>query len=91
MVARCAGTVRKERDATIRGMLRPFAVALALLVLVAPAGAATLEELGAALSLAPLHGAAPPPMALERLADSKVVSLAFLRGRPVLVYFWATW
>ena len=83
--------MRKKRDATIRGMRAPFAVALALLVLASSAGAATLEELGAALNLAPMHGAAPPPLALERLVDSKVVSLAFLRGRPVLVYFWATW
>ena len=30
-------------------------------------------------------------LALERLADGKVVALSSLRGRPVLVYFWATW
>ena len=72
-------------------MLRLVAAALSLLVLAGPATGASMEELGAALNLAPLHGAVPPPLALERLADSKVVSLPFLRGRPVLVYFWATW
>jgi hypothetical protein len=73
-------------------MFRPVVAALALVVLgVSSATSAPLDELVAALNLVPLHGAAAPPLALERLADSKVVALPFLRGRPVLVYFWATW
>ena len=56
-----------------------------------PAAGATLDELAAELNLTPLHGAAPPPLALERLTDGKTVVLPYLRGRPVLVYFWATW
>jgi len=72
-------------------MLRPLAAAVALLVVVGSAAATTLDDLVAELNLVPLHGAAPPPLALERLADGKVVSLPFLGGRPVLVYFWATW
>jgi hypothetical protein len=73
-------------------MFRPIAAALALLVLGAgSAGGAPLDELVAALNLIPLHGAVPEPLALERLADGKPVALSWLRGRPVLVYFWATW
>jgi cytochrome oxidase Cu insertion factor (SCO1/SenC/PrrC family) len=73
-------------------MFRPFVAALALVVLgVGSAGGAPLDELVAALNLIPLHGAAAEPFALERLADGKVVALPALRGRPVLVYFWATW
>ena len=55
------------------------------------AGGAPLDEFVAALNLIPLHGAPAEPLALERLADGKVVALPSLRGRPVLVYFWATW
>ena len=65
---------------------------MALVVLgVGSAGGAPLDELVAALNLIPLHGAPAEPLALERLADGKVVALPSLRGRPVLVYFWATW
>ena len=72
-------------------MLGLVAALVSLLVLAGPATAASVEELGAALNLVPLHGAEPPGLALERLGDGKVVALPSLRGRPVLVYFWATW
>ena len=73
-------------------ILRTLVGALALvLIAVVCVAAETVEDLAAALNLAPLYGAAPAPLALERLADGKVVALASLRGRPVLVYFWATW
>ena len=42
------------------------------------------------LQLIPLEGV-PAPFSLERLADGKPVSLAEHRGRPVMLYFWATW
>jgi len=73
-------------------MIRALATALGLtLVAVAPAAGATVDELAGALNLVPLHGAAPPSFALERLADGKTIALSSLRGRPVLIYFWATW
>jgi peroxiredoxin len=73
-------------------MSRPLVTALMLTLLaVVPAAGATVDELAGALNLVPLHGAAPPSFALERLADGKTVALSSLQGRPVLVYFWATW
>jgi len=60
------------------------ALVLALLA-AAPAGGATLDDLVAGLNLVPLHGAAPAALALERLADGKMVALPALRGRPVIV------
>ena len=75
-----------------RGMCGSLIAALALVVLaVGSAGGAPLDDLVAGLNLIPLHGAAAEPLALERLADGKPVALSWLRGRPVLVYFWATW
>jgi thiol-disulfide isomerase/thioredoxin len=38
-----------------------------------------------------LDGAAPAPALAARRADGTVVDLAAVRGRPVLVHFWATW
>jgi peroxiredoxin len=73
-------------------MIRTLAAALALIVVAAASAAgATVDELAAELNLVPLHGAAPPAFALERLADGKTVALPSLQGRPVLIYFWATW
>jgi peroxiredoxin len=42
------------------------------------------------LQVWPLDGAPPPAFTLEDL-DGKKVSLAEYRGRPVVLYFWATW
>jgi hypothetical protein len=71
--------------------MRRLAVALALvLTAVTSAAGLALDDLAAALDLVPMRGAAPS-LSLERLADSKTVALRSLRGRPVLVYFWATW
>ena len=72
--------------------LRTLATTLVFtLVAVTPAAGATVDELAGALNLVSLHGAAPPSLSLERLADGKTVALSSLQGRPVLVYFWATW
>jgi cytochrome oxidase Cu insertion factor (SCO1/SenC/PrrC family) len=79
-------------------MRRPLAALLLILLIAAlvlpqagPAAAGPLDELLAGLNLVPLRGAAPPGLTLERLADGKRISLSDLRGRPVIVYFWATW
>ncbi|HXD95429.1 MAG TPA: hypothetical protein VN646_02745 [Candidatus Acidoferrum sp.] len=74
-------------------------VALALvLVLMAvgvtgPATAAdkVLDDLLFDLQLVPLEGQVPPAFELERFGDGKKVSLVEHRGRPVMLYFWATW
>jgi cytochrome oxidase Cu insertion factor (SCO1/SenC/PrrC family) len=50
-----------------------------------------LDDLLFDLQLLPLKGQVPPDFELERLGDGKKVTLADLRGRPVLLYFWATW
>jgi cytochrome oxidase Cu insertion factor (SCO1/SenC/PrrC family) len=43
------------------------------------------------LRLIPVAPGVPPPLALTRLHDGRTLSLADLRGQPVLVYFWASW
>jgi thiol-disulfide isomerase/thioredoxin len=50
-----------------------------------------LEDLLFDLQLIPLAGQAPAAFELERLIDGKKVTLGELRGRPVLLYFWASW
>ncbi len=50
-----------------------------------------LDDLLFELQLVPMAGQTPPAFELERLIDGTKVSLAELRGRPVLLYFWATW
>jgi cytochrome oxidase Cu insertion factor (SCO1/SenC/PrrC family) len=73
-------------------------IALALLLLLmagttTPAAAASkaLDDLLFELQLVPLEGQTPPAFELERLSDGKKVTLAEHRGRPVMLYFWATW
>jgi hypothetical protein len=39
----------------------------------------------------PAAPAPPPPLALKRLDNGRTLTLGELRGRPVLLYFWATW
>lgn len=55
-----------------------------------PAAAGALDDLLFDLQLVPLEGRTPPPLSLEAL-DGGTVTLAALKGRPVLVYFWASW
>jgi hypothetical protein len=76
----------------------PIGLATALAVLAAIAGPLTapaadkvLDDLILDLQLVPLDGQTPAPFELERLSDGKKVTLAQHRGRPVMLYFWATW
>ena len=79
-----------------RGRHRPLAIGLVLALLAlgglpGPAAAdRALEDALFELQLVPLEGV-PSPCTLERLGDGKKVSLAEHRGRPVMLYFWATW
>ena len=72
-----------------------IALALVLLLMTGAASPAAadkaLDGLLFDLQLVPLGDQMPPAFELERLADGKKVSLAEFRGRPVMLYFWATW
>ncbi len=69
-----------------------IAVLVALGVALGPQAppAAELEDLLFDLQLIPLVGQDPPAFTLESL-DGKKVSLSDYRGKPVLLYFWASW
>ena len=66
------------------------ALLVACLAVSAGAQAADVEDLLFDLRLIPLDGETPPAFTLESL-DGKKVSLDEYRGKPVFLYFWATW
>jgi cytochrome oxidase Cu insertion factor (SCO1/SenC/PrrC family) len=80
-----------------RGRMALVLATLAVVMLLADArpaaagGDKVLDDLLFELQLVPLEGQEPAPFELERFADGKRVTLAELRGQPVLLYFWATW
>jgi thiol-disulfide isomerase/thioredoxin len=49
------------------------------------------REMLEGLRLTPPVASTPPPLALARLDNGRTQTLSDLRGRPVLLYFWATW
>jgi cytochrome oxidase Cu insertion factor (SCO1/SenC/PrrC family) len=66
-------------------------VLLASLLPAAFAGADGFDGALRALELIPLPATAAPAFSLEALADGARVTLAEVRGRPALLYFFATW
>ena len=63
---------------------------LAVATAAGPLAADPLDDLLFDLQLVPLAGRTPPPVSLESLGGG-TVTLAGLHGRPVLLYFWASW
>ena len=72
------------------GRVWVLALLLACLAVSPGAAAAELEDLLFDLQLIPLGGQEPPAFTLESL-DGKKVSLSDYRGKPVFLYFWASW
>ena len=72
------------------GRVWVFTLLLACLAVSPGAAAAELEDLLFDLRLIPLDGETPPAFTLESL-DGKKVSLSDYRGKPVFLYFWASW
>ena len=50
-----------------------------------------LDDLLFDLQLVPLDGQVPAAFSLERVGDGRKVTLAEHHGRPMLLYFWASW
>lgn len=81
---------RRRGDVRAGALSAGAAVLLLAGALAAPAAAPAVGPLLAALRLIPTT-AAPPPLSLPRVEDGRTVTLGELRGRVVLLYFWATW
>jgi cytochrome oxidase Cu insertion factor (SCO1/SenC/PrrC family) len=67
-------------------------LAIAILGTTATSAAApsALDDLMMDMRITPLDREAPPPLAVTTL-DGGRVTLADVRGRVALIYFWATW
>lgn len=66
------------------------ALLLGFLLAATPSSNEELEERLWDLHIVPLDAESAPAFTLTSLAG-KQVSLSDFRGRPVLLYFWATW
>jgi cytochrome oxidase Cu insertion factor (SCO1/SenC/PrrC family) len=67
-----------------------LAILVCLFVVPGKLAAADLEDLLWDLHIIPLDNQPAPDFTLVNL-EGKKVSLSQFRGRPVLLYFWATW
>jgi hypothetical protein len=67
-----------------------LALLLAALSIAAPGAAADVHQLMQAFGVTPI-GLTPAPAFSLATLEGKMVGLAGHRGRPVLLYFWATW
>jgi cytochrome oxidase Cu insertion factor (SCO1/SenC/PrrC family) len=65
-------------------------VALALVPLSSTARAKGLDDLMMDLNIAPFDPRTPPALAVTTL-EGRRLTLADVKGRAALVYFWATW
>jgi peroxiredoxin len=73
---------------------KKLAVAMIALVAILGGAHATRAEMAELLKKLSLSGYAPstkPPNFTGRTADGQTVSLALLRGKVILLNFWATW
>ena len=76
----------RGRRAALYGLVLTV-LAAGLSLLPAAAGDEALDDLLTAFQLTPLGDQKPTPFSLESI-DGKAISLADIRGRAVLVYFW---
>ncbi len=74
----------------VRDAVAVVLVVLAIALSPAPVAAAALDDLLFDLQFVPLDSQPAPEFTLTGL-DGKPVSLAQLKDRVVLLYFWATW
>ncbi|MCG6873256.1 MAG: TlpA family protein disulfide reductase [Gammaproteobacteria bacterium] len=73
------------------GLNRRAWLAAAVLALLAPAGAQAAEETGPPPGLLVVDPPRPAPALVLADMDGKTLDIAGLRGRWVLVHFWASW
>lgn len=80
------------RSVSLRSVSLTLALLASLMVAstAAPSTGEDLEDRLWDLHIAPLNAAPAPAFSLESLAKERV-TLSDLRGRAVLLYFWATW
>lgn len=82
----------KSALAVSRAARQPlFALLVAGLSLATPGAAANLDQLMQDFRVTRVAPKPAPAFTLATLGGSKPTTLTAQRGRPVLLYFWATW